>query len=61
MDLKQRIKAFDLLGSYLRNYSSKNEVDTNYEALENAIIKAKVKNQWFTLENNLRALEKINK
>ena len=56
MDLKQRIKAFDLLGSYLRNYSSKNEVDTNYEALENAIIKAKVKNQWFTSENSRIAL-----
>lgn len=56
MDLKQRIKAFDLLGSYLRNYQSQNERDTNYEALENTIIKAKVKNQWFSPENSKLAL-----
>jgi hypothetical protein len=56
MDLKQRIKAFDQLGSYLRGYSSHNENNTNYEALENAIIKAKVKNQWFSPENSKLAL-----
>ncbi len=56
MDLKQRIKAFDLLGSYLRNYSPQNEKSTKYEALENTIIKAKVKNQWFSPENSRLAL-----
>lgn len=57
MNLKQRIKAFNLLGEYLRNYSSHNEEDTTYKALDNVIIKAKVKNQWFTPENSKLALE----
>lgn len=56
MNLKQRIKAFNLLGEYLRNYSSQNEGNTTFEALENVIIKAKVKNQWFTPENSRLAL-----
>lgn len=56
MDLNQRIKAFDLLGRFLRDYSSNNEGGTNFDALENTLIKAKVKNPWFTPENSILAL-----
>ncbi|MCT4623692.1 MAG: acyl-CoA reductase [Schleiferiaceae bacterium] len=55
MDLKARITAFAELGNCFRDYTSQNQDNTNSEAFETVLIKAKVKNAWFTPENSKMA------
>lgn len=52
--LEQRIFAFDKLGNYLRNISSK---DSEYDSLFQTIELAKQKNGWFIDKNVLYAFE----